>query len=148
MLLLGAFSVCAGIVAALHPGLTMVALILLMGVNALVTGVLDIIVAVRLRRYMKGELLLAHSGILSIFFGLVVLLCPTGARALALAWMAGLDAVVTGSLLLAPGAAGANMEAHQWRAQQRAGGRCIAQRGRLGAVAGGGQDSYFRASLH
>ena len=101
LLLLGAFSVGAGVAAALHPGLTTVALILLMGANALVSGVLDIIVAVRLRKYMQGELMLALSGIASIVFGLVVLLFPTGVGALALAWMVGLYALVTGSLLLA-----------------------------------------------
>lgn len=101
MLLLGAFSVGAGIIAALHPGVTTVALILLMGANALVSGTLDIVVAVRVRKFMKGELLLILSGIASILFGMVVLLFPTGAGALALAWLTGFYAIVTGALLLA-----------------------------------------------
>ena len=101
LLLLGAFSVGAGIIAALNPVLTTVALILLMGANALVSGMLDIVVAVRVRKYMKGELLLVLSGIASIAFGLIVLLFPTGAGALALAWMTGFYAIVTGALLLA-----------------------------------------------
>lgn len=101
MLLLGLFSVAAGVVAALHPALTTVALILLIGANALVSGVLDIVVALRVRKYMKGELLLILSGVASIAFGLIVLLFPTGAGALALAWMTGLYALFTGVLLLA-----------------------------------------------
>jgi uncharacterized membrane protein HdeD (DUF308 family) len=101
MLLLGLFSVVAGVVAALHPALTTVALILLIGANALVSGVLDIVVALRVRKYMKGELLLILSGIASIAFGLIVLLFPTGAGALALAWMTGFYALFTGLLLLA-----------------------------------------------
>jgi uncharacterized membrane protein HdeD (DUF308 family) len=100
MLLLGAFSVGAGIAAALHPAPTTLALILLIGANALVSGVLDIVVAMRVRKYMKGELLLIVSGIASILFGLVVLLFPTGAGALALAWMTGFYAIVTGTLLI------------------------------------------------
>ncbi len=101
LMLLGIFSVGAGVTAALHPALTILALILLIGANALVSGVLDIVVAVRVRKYMKGELLLVLSGIASVLFGFVVLMFPTGAGALALAWLTGLYAIVTGALLLA-----------------------------------------------
>ena len=101
LLLLGAFSVGAGVAAALHPTLTIVALVLLIGANALVSGVLDIIVALRVRKYMKGELLLMLSGVVSIVFGAMVLLFPTGAGALALAYLTGLYAFFTGALLLA-----------------------------------------------
>jgi uncharacterized membrane protein HdeD (DUF308 family) len=101
MLLLGMFSVAAGVAAALNPALTIVALILLIGANALVSGVLDIVVALRVRKYMKGELLLVLSGVASIVFGLIVLMFPTGAGALALAWMTGFYALVSGALLLA-----------------------------------------------
>ncbi len=101
LLLLGTFSVGAGTVAALHPALTIVALILLMGANALVSGVLDIVVAMRVRKYMTGEWLLVLSGIASLVFGLIVLMFPTGAGALALAWLTGLYALLTGVLLMA-----------------------------------------------
>jgi uncharacterized membrane protein HdeD (DUF308 family) len=101
LLLLGVFSVGAGIVAALHPAMTIVALILLMGANALVAGVLDIVVALRVRKYMTGEWLLMLSGIASLAFGLIVLMFPAGAGALALAWLTGLYALLTGALLLA-----------------------------------------------
>jgi len=100
-LLLGAFSVGAGIIAALHPALTTLALIVLVGANALVTGVLDIVVALRVRKHIKGELLLVLSGVASIVFGAIVLLFPMGAGALALAWLIGLYALVTGTMLLA-----------------------------------------------
>jgi uncharacterized membrane protein HdeD (DUF308 family) len=101
MLLLGMFSVAAGVAAALQPALTTVALILLIGANALVSGVLDIVVALRVRKYMHGELLMVLSGAASIVFGLVVLMFPTGAGALALAWLTGCYALVSGALLLA-----------------------------------------------
>ncbi len=65
------------------------------------TGVVDIIVALRLRKHIKGELLLVLSGVVSILFGAVVLMFPTGAGALALAWLVGLYAIVTGAMLLA-----------------------------------------------
>lgn len=101
LLLLGMFSVGAGVMTALQPALTIVALLLLMGVNALVSGTLDIVVALRVRRYMEGEWLLMLSGVASIVFGSIVLMFPIGAGALALAYTTGAYAILTGVLLLA-----------------------------------------------
>ena len=100
-LLLGALSVGAGMIAALYPGVTIVALVLLVGANALVTGVLDLVVALRVRKHIKGEWLLVLNGIASLVFGILVLLFPLGAGALALAWLIGLYAILTGAVLLA-----------------------------------------------
>lgn len=99
-LLLGLVSIGAGIVAVLQPALTALVLVLVMGANALVTGVLDIVAAIRLRRELTGEWLLALSGLASIVFGAVVFMYP-GAGALALVWLISLYACVTGVLLLA-----------------------------------------------
>jgi uncharacterized membrane protein HdeD (DUF308 family) len=76
-------------------------LILLIGANALVTGVLDIVIAVRLRRRIRGEWLLVLSGVASIVFGVIVFLYPLNAGALALVWLVGIYAIATGLLLLA-----------------------------------------------
>ena len=100
LLILGAVSMAAGVIATLHPAMTMLVLILLVGANALVTGVMDIVVALRLRKYMTGEWLLMLSGAASILFGLIVLLFPLGAGAVALAWFIGCYALFTGILLL------------------------------------------------
>ena len=99
--LLGAFSVGAGMIATMHPALTAIALVILVGANAFVSGVLDVVVALRVRKHIKGELLLALNGIASIVFGAIVLLFPIGVGALALAWIIGLYAIVTGAMLLA-----------------------------------------------
>jgi len=101
MLLLGGASIVAGVVAMLYPSLTIVALVLIVGANALVSGVLDIVVALRLRKYIEGELLLILTGIASIVFGMLVLLFPLGAGALALAWLVGFYALVSGAMLVA-----------------------------------------------
>ncbi|MBC7686302.1 MAG: DUF308 domain-containing protein, partial [Bdellovibrionales bacterium] len=82
-------------------GLTAVVLILLAGANALVSGVLDIVVALRVRKFLRRQLLLVLSGAAWALFGLFVLLFPTGAGALALAWMIGVYAIITGAVLLA-----------------------------------------------
>jgi uncharacterized membrane protein HdeD (DUF308 family) len=98
--LIGAVSLGAGIVAVDHPTFTVTALVLLMGVSAIVTGALDIAFAVRLRRVIEGECLLIVEGLLSIIFGVLLVLFPA-AGALALAWLIAFYAILTGMLLLA-----------------------------------------------
>jgi uncharacterized membrane protein HdeD (DUF308 family) len=100
VLLLGLVSLGAGVVAIVHPALTALVFVLLMGANALATGILDIAVAIRLRKLIQGEWLLILAGIVSIVFGVLVFLYP-GAGALALVWLISLYAVATGILLLA-----------------------------------------------
>jgi uncharacterized membrane protein HdeD (DUF308 family) len=100
LLMAGIASIGAGVIALIHPALTALVLVLLIGANALVTGVLDIVVAVRLRRKIQGEMLLILSGLASIVFGAIVFLYPTGAGALALVWMISIYAIAIGILML------------------------------------------------
>ncbi|MES2902019.1 MAG: DUF308 domain-containing protein [Pseudomonadota bacterium] len=100
LLLFGLTSMLAGAISALYPGLTTLALVLVVGANALVTGILDIVVAIRVRKFIRGELLLVLSGIASVVFGVFVLLFPAGAGALALALLIGTYALITGVMLL------------------------------------------------
>jgi uncharacterized membrane protein HdeD (DUF308 family) len=100
LLTLGLVGIGAGVVAIIHPALTALVLVLVMGANALVTGVLDIVHAIRLRKTIQNEWMLIASGAASIVFGILVFLFPEGG-ALALVWLVSLYAVVTGALLLA-----------------------------------------------
>lgn len=100
LLLLGIVSVGVGIVALGHPGPTALWLVLLMAANALITGMIDIITAMRLRKSIQGEWLMVLAGLASIAFGIIVFLFP-GTGALALVWLIGGYAVATGILLLA-----------------------------------------------
>ncbi|MDB5761539.1 MAG: hypothetical protein JWQ21_534 [Herminiimonas sp.] len=99
LLLLGLVGIVAGAIALVHPGLTALVLVLVMGANALVTGVLDIVAAIRLRKVIQNESLLILSGIVSIIFGIVVFLFPD-AGALALVWLISFYAMLSGVLLL------------------------------------------------
>jgi uncharacterized membrane protein HdeD (DUF308 family) len=101
-LLLGIVGIAAGIYAVVFPALTALVLVLLMGANAIVTGVLDIAIAIRLREAVKGTWMLVLSGIVSIIFGVLVLFFP-GAGAIALVWLISFYAIVTGVLLLTLG---------------------------------------------
>ena len=98
-LLFGLVSVAAGILAFFYPAITALALVLLMGANALITGVLEIAVAIRLRKSVTNEWLMVLAGVVSVAFGIFVLAFP-GAGALALVWLSSLYAVVSGVLLL------------------------------------------------
>jgi uncharacterized membrane protein HdeD (DUF308 family) len=98
----GILSIAAGVVAFAWPGITALVLLALIGFWAVLTGIAEIAAAIRLRRQIRGEWLLATSGILSIAFGVLVLLFP-GAGALALVWMIGAYAIVFGGLLIGLG---------------------------------------------
>jgi uncharacterized membrane protein HdeD (DUF308 family) len=100
VLLLGLVSLAAGVIAIVNPALTAITLVLLMGANAVVTGIFQIAIAVRLRKQMQREWLLILAGIVSIVFGALVLLFP-GAGALALVWLISFWAIATGVMLLA-----------------------------------------------
>lgn len=100
VLLLGVVSLAAGLIAIFNPGITILALVLVMGVNALITGVLQIVVAIRLRKQIEREWLLALAGVVAVIFGVLVVLFPA-AGALAMVWLVSFYATFTGILLLA-----------------------------------------------
>jgi len=100
MLLLGLVGIGAGMVAFMLPNLTAVVLVLLMGATALGSGIVDIVMAIRLRKAIRGEGFLILNGIISIAFGVFVFFFP-GAGALALVWLISIYAIISGFLLLA-----------------------------------------------
>lgn len=101
LLALGVVSVLAGMLATMRPALAALVLVLVIGVNALITGVLDIVLAVRLRSHARGgDWLLLASGVASVVFGTVLIVLP-GVGALALVWLIGVYAIVAGVLYLA-----------------------------------------------
>ena len=101
-LLQGIAGIIAAAVTILWPGITALALVLLIAAWAIVTGVLQIIAAIRLRRHISGEWLLALGGILSVAFGVLVTIAPL-AGALVIAIWVGAYALVFGALLVGLG---------------------------------------------
>lgn len=98
----GVIGVIAGILTFVYPGITALVLLTVIAVWAIMTGVMEIIAAIRLREEIEGELLLGLSGLASVIFGVLVLLFP-GGGALAVVWMIAIYSIVFGVLLIALG---------------------------------------------
>jgi len=82
------------------PQVTALALLYLIAAWAIVTGLAQIVAAVRLRRVITGEWLLALAGVLSLVLGMFLIAAP-GAGALAVVLWIGAYAVVMGIVLIA-----------------------------------------------
>lgn len=95
----GLASIAAGIVAFALPGLTALVLVYVIAVWALITGVLEVVAAIRLRDEIPNEWWLVASGVLSVVFGLLLVIAP-GAGVLALVLWVGAYAIVFGALLI------------------------------------------------
>ena len=99
MVVEGVVSVLAGLAAFVWPGLTALVLLYIIAFWAIVTGELEIVAAIRVRRAISNELGLVIGGVLSVVFGVVLLIAP-GAGALAVIFLIGAYAVVFGIALL------------------------------------------------
>ncbi len=98
LLLEGVVGIGAGVITFLWPGITALALVYLIAAWALVTGALEIAAAIRLRKVISGEWLLALTGVVSIILGMMLVAFP-GAGAIALVIWIGAYAFVFGALL-------------------------------------------------
>ena len=99
LLLEGIVSVLIGAVTFAWPHITALALLYLIALWAAATGGLEIATAVLLRRQIRNEWILAAIGVLSIAFALVLVISP-GSGALAITWVIGAYALISGALIL------------------------------------------------
>ena len=98
--IVGLLGIAAGLLTFLTPGLTALVLLFFIAGWAIVTGVFEIIGAIKLRKEIDNEWLLILSGIISVLFGVGMMLAP-GAGALALVWVIGAYSVVLGVIFVA-----------------------------------------------
>ncbi len=95
----GVVSVLAGLFTFTRPGISAYALLMVIAAWCVITGIAQIIAAVRLREVIKGEWLLGLSGLISVAFGIALVVAP-GAGALALMLYIGAYEIALGVLLL------------------------------------------------
>ena len=99
LLIEGIAGIVAGVLTFFWPGITAAVLVLLIGGWAVVTGVFEIVAAIRLRRLIAHEWALIAMGVLSVLFGLFIFVAPI-AGAIAIAYTIGAYAIIFGVLML------------------------------------------------
>ena len=98
-LLEGLISIGAGVIALLWPGLATLVLIYMIASWAVITGILEIAAAIRLRNEISNEWILGLGGVVSIVLGVLLFLQPL-AGGLAIIWTIAAYAVIFGVLLI------------------------------------------------
>ena len=99
LLLWGLVGIVVGVMTFIMPGITGLVLLMYIAAWAVITGVLQIVAAIRLRKEIKGEWLMILSGLVSVAFGVLLFLQP-GAGALAVAWIIAAYAFIFGVLMV------------------------------------------------
>jgi uncharacterized membrane protein HdeD (DUF308 family) len=99
IVLVGVVGIVAGVLTFVMPGVTAIALLIMIAVWAIVSGVFQIVAAIRLRKEIANEWMLILSGALSVVFGVLMIISP-GAGALAVLWLIGSFAMAFGVLLV------------------------------------------------
>ena len=95
----GIAGVAAGIVTFAWPDVTALALLFVIAVWAIITGVVEVTTAIELRQVIQNEWLLGLAGVASVVFGILLVITP-GAGALVITWLIGWYALLFGVMLL------------------------------------------------
>lgn len=99
LFLYGLLCVVTGIIAAAYPGLTTLILGLIISLNLLAAGLLQIAMAIHVRKEIKGEGWLILSGLITVAAAIYLLIIP-GGGALAMLWFIALVALIIGILFI------------------------------------------------
>ena len=99
----GVAGILAGLIAFVLPGLTAILLLYLIAAWAIVTGISEIAMAIRLRREIRGEWAMIVGGGFSVLFGVILAVIGPVAGLFSLIWLIGIYAVAFGIMLLIAG---------------------------------------------
>ncbi|MFL6467791.1 MAG: HdeD family acid-resistance protein [Pyrinomonadaceae bacterium] len=100
LILEGVIGIFIGVLTIVQPAAMGEAWLVLIGVWALVTGIFEVITAIRIRKQIEGELWLILSGLISVAFGILVLINPISG-AFAIGFIIGIYAIIFGATLIA-----------------------------------------------
>jgi uncharacterized membrane protein HdeD (DUF308 family) len=95
LLIEGILGIIFGAIALVTPVIAVLAWVYVIAAWALVTGVLEVVNAIHLRKQISGEIWMLLSGLISIVFGLLLAFWPLQG-ALAVTWIIGIYAVIFG----------------------------------------------------
>jgi uncharacterized membrane protein HdeD (DUF308 family) len=99
LVLEGVAGIILGVLTFTSPGTTALVLLSFVAVWSIITGVIEVATAVQLRKVITNEWLLIASGVVSLLFGILLIVYP-GPGALSLIWVIGLYALIFGILTL------------------------------------------------
>jgi uncharacterized membrane protein HdeD (DUF308 family) len=102
LLIEGIAGIVASAITVAWPGITALALVFVIAAWAIVTGAFELVAAVRLRKHITGEWLLALGGIASVVFGVLLILAPVAGAVVIALWV-GAYTLVFGVLMIALG---------------------------------------------
>jgi uncharacterized membrane protein HdeD (DUF308 family) len=111
MVVVGLLGIAAGVVTFVWPGITALVLLMVIASWAMLMGVFQIVAAIRLRKEIEGEWMIALSGVLSVAFGALLVIYP-GAGALAMVSLIAAYAFLFGILMIVFGFRLRSYEAH------------------------------------
>jgi uncharacterized membrane protein HdeD (DUF308 family) len=100
LIIVGILGLLAGLIVLWNPALGGITLTIVIAAWAIVTGILEIIAAVRLREEIDNEWWMIITGVLAIIFGILVFQNVL-AGILTIAWVFGIFAIVAGILSIA-----------------------------------------------
>jgi uncharacterized membrane protein HdeD (DUF308 family) len=95
----GVVGIAAGLVAFAMPDITAYALLVVIATWAILSGAIELVAAYQLRDVIQREWLLVLDGVVAIIFGVLLIAFPS-AGALAVVWLIGAFAIVSGVILL------------------------------------------------
>ena len=102
LLLEGVLAIAAGLAALFYPRFTALLFLYLLAAWAILSGLVEIAAAWRLRHEIRGEFWLGFAGVLSLLFGIMLIVRP-GAGALTVMWLIASYSVLFGVVLIAWG---------------------------------------------
>jgi uncharacterized membrane protein HdeD (DUF308 family) len=98
----GVAAIAVGILTFVQPATTAVALVLLVGIFAIATGVAELVTAATVGNLMANRWLLAISGVVAMAFGVLLIMSP-GDGILSILWLIGFYAIFAGFMNIAMG---------------------------------------------
>ena len=99
LLLEGIVDIAAGVIAFIFPTMAAIVLVFVIAVWAIITGLLQLVMAIRLRQEISNEWLLGLGGVVSIILGVIMIINP-GAGLIGLVWAIAGYAIVFGILMI------------------------------------------------